>query len=161
MKKLEFFQGSHEKSIFAWEKAKSYPKTVTYIFAFNFNSNLSYSTIFWGYIGILHQSEFVRKPYERRVFVVLLFYCMVLKVNNYMKFKTALLLNWVPSVLTDYFSFLITVIQGRYYNNVRFFSKLLKTHFFVMQIFCSHFGSFFCVSNFIIIFSNILQHGPQ
>ena len=26
----------------------------------------------------------------------------------------------------------------------KYFTKLLKTHFFVLQIFCSHLGSFFC-----------------
>ena len=27
-----------------------------------------------------------------------------------------------------------------------YFPKLLKTHFFILQIFCSHVGSFFCAS---------------
>ena len=36
------------------------------------------------------------------------------------------------------------LLQSRCNNNVRYFSKLLKTHFFAMQIFRSHFGSFFC-----------------
>ena len=54
----------------------------------------------------------------------------------------------------------IYFLQSRCNNNVRYFSKLLKTHFFVVQIFRSHFGSFFCASNFTIIFSNILQHSP-
>ena len=35
----------------------------------------------------------------------------------------------------------VYLLQSRYNNNVWFFSKLLKAHFFVMQIFRSHFGS--------------------
>ena len=38
----------------------------------------------------------------------------------------------------------IYLLQSRCNNNVRYISKLLKTHFFAMQIFRSHFGSFFC-----------------
>ena len=50
----------------------------------------------------------------------------------------------------------IYLLQSRCNNNVRYFSKLLKTHFFVMQIFRSHFGNFFCASNFtIIIYAHI------
>ena len=39
----------------------------------------------------------------------------------------------------------IYLLQSRCNNNVRYFSKLLKTHFFAMQIFRSHFGSFFYI----------------
>ena len=37
--------------------------------------------------------------------------------------------------------------RNRYCNNVRlcdYFPELLKTHFFILQILQSHFGSFFC-----------------
>ena len=55
----------------------------------------------------------------------------------------------------------IYLLQSRCNNNVRYFPKLLKTYFFVMQIFRSHFGSFLRASNFTIFFSNILQHSPE
>ena len=41
-----------------------------------------------------------------------------------------------------------------------YFPKLLKAHFFILHIFRSRFGSFFCASNFTILSSNILQHSP-
>ena len=38
----------------------------------------------------------------------------------------------------------IYLLQSRYNNNVQFYIKtLLKTHFFVVQIFRNHYGSFF------------------
>ena len=43
---------------------------------------------------------------------------------------------------------------------VRWFSKVVKNTLFVVQIFRSHFSSFFCVSNFIILFLNMLQRTP-
>ena len=53
------------------------------------------------------------------------------------------------------------LLQSRYNNNVRFFAKLLKTHFFVRQIFRSHFCSFCCLSNFTMLFSNIYSTAPN
>ena len=38
--------------------------------------------------------------------------------------------------------------------------KVIENTFFVVQIFCNHFGSFFCASNFTVLFSNLLQHSP-
>ena len=46
------------------------------------------------------------------------------------------------------------------YNNVCLFLKIIKNTFFLVKIFRSHFGSFFCVSSFTVLFSNILQHSP-
>ena len=46
----------------------------------------------------------------------------------------------------------IYFLQSRGNNNVRYFSKLSKTHFFVMKIFRSHFGSFFCASVYKYIY---------
>ena len=37
----------------------------------------------------------------------------------------------------------IYILQSRCNNNVQYFPKLLKAHFFVMQIFRSHFGSIY------------------
>ena len=49
----------------------------------------------------------------------------------------------------------IYLLQSCCNNYVPYFSKLLKTHFFVMQIFRSHFGSFFCASSASSIYIHI------
>ena len=49
----------------------------------------------------------------------------------------------------------IYLLQSCCNNYVPYFSKLLKTHCFVMQIFRSHFGSFFCASSASSIYIHI------
>ena len=51
------------------------------------------------------------------------------------------------SKITQFYVFIYTLLLSRY-NNVRFFFKIIKNIFFVVQILRSHFGSFFCASNF-------------
>ena len=46
----------------------------------------------------------------------------------------------------------IYFLQSRCNNNVRYISKLLKTHFFVVQIFRSHFGSYIYIYIYIYIY---------
>ena len=58
-----------------------------------------------------------------------------------------------------YIFYMHIYIYNLYSANVQSFSKIIKNTFFlfILQIFRSHFGSFFCTSNFTILFSNILQ----
>ena len=69
------------------------------------------------------------------------------------------LLTSKPATVTESAQTTIYILLRRY-NNVHLFFKIIKNKFFVVQIFCSNFGSFFCASNFTILFSNILQHSP-
>ena len=55
-----------------------------------------------------------------------------------------LYIQYILYIYYIYIYIYIYLLQSRCNNNVRYISKLLKTHFFAMQIFRSHFGSFFC-----------------
>ena len=53
-----FLQRNHEIFIFAWDRAQSSHDTVVYLFFFNSQSNLSFSTIFGGIKQILNNQVF-------------------------------------------------------------------------------------------------------
>ena len=55
-----------------------------------------------------------------------------------------LYIQYILYIYYIYIYIYIYLLQSRCNNNVRYISKLLKTHFLAMQIFRSHFGSFFC-----------------
>ena len=87
--------------------------------------------------------------------------CVCICVYMYMHICVSMCGCACVYIYVIYIYIYIYPLQSRYNDNVRFFiKKLLKTHFFVVQTFCNHFGSFFCTSNFTILFSTILQHSP-
>ena len=82
-----------------------------------------------------------------------MFYCQ-LKTQVFLrsvKLNTSTIFALFFSIFYTHVYICIYLLQSRYYNNVWFFFKLLKTHFFVIQIFRSHFGSFFCIEVTLIV----------